>query len=365
MRRTILMLLLVCLSAGFFVTPSQAQKNERCFEETGYCISGAIRAYWERNGGLAVFGFPITDVREEYVDESSWRGPVQWFERDRLEDHGNGLVLAGRLGAELLSKQQRPWEGAPKVESAPPGCRYFAITGHSLCEPFLSYWEQNGGLERFGYPITQSGEEVIEGQRLTVQHFERRRMEHHVELAGTPFEVQLGLLGRATAGLSVGCFEVGPPLQATAHAYRDTLGCAQPWPRVNTMIIQPFERGTMAWVNGIGSRLGPRIFVIYPDQTTGQLVWQSYSDQFHRGAPPAKLDETPPEGLYAPGNVFGKVWAENSHVYNTLGWATSPENRFDGVYYRFDHSSMLYRSDVDRVYILRNDGRVEDIQRIP
>lgn len=150
MRRTFFMVLLVCLSTGLLVSPSQAQSNERCFEETGYCISGAIREYWERNGGLAVFGFPITEIREESVHESDWREPVQWFERDRLENHGDGLVLAGRLGATLLERQLRPWEEAPKVDTAPPECRYFAVTGHSLCEPFRSYWEQNGGLERFG-----------------------------------------------------------------------------------------------------------------------------------------------------------------------------------------------------------------------
>jgi hypothetical protein len=36
-----------------------AQPNDRCFPETGFCIAGPIRTYWERNGGLAVFGFPM------------------------------------------------------------------------------------------------------------------------------------------------------------------------------------------------------------------------------------------------------------------------------------------------------------------
>ena len=35
------------------------------------------------------------------------------------------------------------------------GCRYFPQTGHSLCGIFLSYWLNNGGLERFGYPVTE------------------------------------------------------------------------------------------------------------------------------------------------------------------------------------------------------------------
>ena len=44
------------------LAPQQAaaQQPQRCFPETGYCISGTIRAYWERNGGCSVFGYPNT-----------------------------------------------------------------------------------------------------------------------------------------------------------------------------------------------------------------------------------------------------------------------------------------------------------------
>jgi hypothetical protein len=188
-----LLLLLAGLTA---TTPAAAQTNERCFAETGYCISGPIRAYWEANGGLPVFGYPISSVETATVE--GWTGPVQWFERDRLEDHSaNGQgVLAGRLGAFLLEQEGRPWETLPQVERASPGCAYFPETRHSLCDPFLSYWRTNGGLERFGYPITEPMEEEIGDWVGTVQYFERRRMEYHPENAGTPYEVLLGLLGR-------------------------------------------------------------------------------------------------------------------------------------------------------------------------
>ncbi len=36
-----------------------AAPGDLCFKETGQCINGRFREYWERNGGLAVFGFPI------------------------------------------------------------------------------------------------------------------------------------------------------------------------------------------------------------------------------------------------------------------------------------------------------------------
>ncbi len=173
---------------------AMAQTDTRCFTETGYCISGPIRQYWERNGGLPVFGFPISPLRNETVE--SWTGPVQWFERDRLEDHtGQGQgVLAGRLGVEYLTLQGRPWQFRP-IGAPQPGCRSFAETGYYLCGGFLTFWERNGGLERFGFPVTDQISERIEGRDFTVQYFERRRMEFHPENR-PPFEILLGLLGR-------------------------------------------------------------------------------------------------------------------------------------------------------------------------
>ncbi len=171
-----------------------AQADTRCFPETGYCISGPIRQYWERNGGLPVFGFPITPLQTETVE--GWTGPVQWFERDRLEDHsGQGQgVLAGRLGVERLAQQGRPWQFRPLGAPPQPGCRGFPETGYYMCGGFLTFWERNGGLARFGFPVTDQIVERLNGRDYTVQYFERRRMEFHPENA-PPFDILLGLLG--------------------------------------------------------------------------------------------------------------------------------------------------------------------------
>jgi hypothetical protein len=185
--------------------PVAAQVAERCFTETGFCISGAIRQYWERNGGLATFGYPVSEQRRETV-EQVWTGPVQWFERDRLEDHaadGQG-VLAGRLGARSLELQGINWQALPGDDAVTPGCRFFRETQFNLCGTFLRYWERNGGLERFGFPLTRERQETLDGRTYTVQYFERRRMELHPENAGTPYEVLLGLLGRDVFGAEGG-----------------------------------------------------------------------------------------------------------------------------------------------------------------
>jgi hypothetical protein len=185
-----------CITA-LFDGPHVAIWAQRCFPQTGFCISGSIRDYWERNGGLPVFGYPIGDVHVETV-EGTWTGPVQWFERDRLEDHANEGhgVLAGRLGALRFGQiYGTDWQQLPGDSAAMPGCRFFRETQFNLCEPFLSYWQRNGGLARFGYPITRQRQENIEGRAYTVQYFERRRMEYHPENAA-PYNVLLGLLGR-------------------------------------------------------------------------------------------------------------------------------------------------------------------------
>ncbi len=72
---------------------------------------------------------------------------------------------------------------------------YCPQTGHYLSYGFKSFWQQNGGVDVFGYPMT--GEMNQQGH--TVQYLERQRFEYHPEYAGTPYAVELGLLGSEQA----------------------------------------------------------------------------------------------------------------------------------------------------------------------
>jgi hypothetical protein len=180
------LLMAICL------VPVANAQEQRCFPETGQCISGPIRTYWERNGGLPVFGYPITVQTVEDVEGVPLQ--VQWFERDRLEIQPNGLVTAGRLGVERLEQLGTPWTHG-EITGSVPGCLDFQETGYQVCLPaFAQYWRANGGLERFGFPVTSEFEATIEGKTYIVQYFERRRFELHPELG--PNVVLLGLLGR-------------------------------------------------------------------------------------------------------------------------------------------------------------------------
>jgi YVTN family beta-propeller protein len=184
-----------------------AQSEQRCFQETGFCIGGRIRGFWEQNGGLPVFGLSIAPQQEEIVEGQ--RLQVQWFERARLELHPGKArpydVVIGRVGAQRLGQQGRDWFQFPK--SAPQnGCRFFPETGHNACGAILAAWHASGleldgragkseaeSLALFGLPLSDMHTESIGGKEYQVQWFERSRFELHSEnaLAG----VQLGLLG--------------------------------------------------------------------------------------------------------------------------------------------------------------------------
>src|SRR5215212_7710839 len=80
---------------------------------------------------------------------------------------------------------------------AQAGGRFYPQTGKTLAPELVAFYDAKGGLPVFGYPITDA---EVEGG-FKVQYLERARIEYHPENAGTPHEVQLGLLGNIlTAG---------------------------------------------------------------------------------------------------------------------------------------------------------------------
>ena len=85
--------------------PAQPGDPAACtyFAETQHNICHGFRAYWERYGGLAVFGYPLS---EEFVEDGM---VVQYFERARFEWHPGSWperhdVLLTRLGARIVEE---------------------------------------------------------------------------------------------------------------------------------------------------------------------------------------------------------------------------------------------------------------------
>lgn len=369
MKRHLLLLALALMSLCALVptTPANAQTRERCFRETGFCVSGPILDYWERNGGLPVFGFPTTPLIITTV-EGNWTGPVQWFERDRLEDHsaqGEG-VLAGRLGVLMLELEGRPWPGLFSPElSERQGCRWFAATQRNLCQPFLNYWERNGGLMRFGYPITPAFEETtpLSGGATwhgVVQYFERRRMEYHPELKGTVHEILLGLLGREILSRPACPMNRVLTLDRAIADQRPMMGCPTHIQTTISLATQEFAHGRMMWVPN--AREGrPLIFVLVPWKSGG-FGWRAYEDTYREGED-IGATEPPPPGSYAPVRGFGKLWWSNPELRGMLGWPTAPEAADTGASAFYNHSGawMIYRRSVDKVTVMFPNGRAAEM----
>ena len=164
------------------------------FAETQHTLGGAILTYWNKFGGLAQFGFPLTEPFTEVSETDGKEYTVQYFERARLELHPE---FAGTDYEVLLGHLGRKYHAADKAVPAIQGQRYFAETGHNLGGLFREYWEQYGGLFIYGLPLTEEFTETskIDNKPYKVQYFERARFEHHPENSGKS-QVLLGHLGR-------------------------------------------------------------------------------------------------------------------------------------------------------------------------
>lgn len=158
------------------------------FPETGHTLAYGFLEFWLRNGDVPIFGYPLS---EELSEQGM---TVQYFERAVFEWHPEApaewRVQLRRLGVEATrGRSDRAF--LPTEPADNTACRYFVETQHNLCHGFRWFWERFGGVRIFGYPIS---EELTE-DGLTVQYFERARLEWHPEQRGTAGEIQVTRLG--------------------------------------------------------------------------------------------------------------------------------------------------------------------------
>lgn len=66
---------------------------------TNFTVAEPFASFWHKNGGLAVFGRPISELirGDKAFPECQ---ALQWFERARFELHAGGVVLLGLVGRE-------------------------------------------------------------------------------------------------------------------------------------------------------------------------------------------------------------------------------------------------------------------------
>ena len=218
-RRIIVALVLVATLASVVAwpQPSAAQSQvadtfppyqARYFGETGHSAVNWFLESWKNTpNALFVLGFPISQpfIEESFTNPGQFYR-VQYFERAVLEEHpanfgqqGNRFYVLGRLMGRELAKGR---EGEPAFQRVgnPGDGTWFGETGHTLRNspaPFRDFWVNNGGLDVFGYPLSEQFQEVnqADGKTYWVQYFERQRMEWHPEQSNPNYRILLGLLG--------------------------------------------------------------------------------------------------------------------------------------------------------------------------
>jgi len=166
---------LVCLLiVGLSIVPSASLAQEtvgQYFAETDYTVRGEFLQFFNQWGGIDVFGSPLSqELMEDGVR-------IQYFQNSRLEWHPENSrpyrVQPGLLG-ELLSVRQPPIPSAQIPLASRIDERYYPETGHSLKAGFLKFFDQHGGIDLFGYPLS----EVAPGENgRLVQWFQRGRFE--------------------------------------------------------------------------------------------------------------------------------------------------------------------------------------------
>ena len=112
--------------------------------------------------------------------------------------------LLGQLGRDLVGPRTdgffKPVLSTTKDTLNDDGALFFNETKHTLANGFRLYWQANGGLPIYGYPLSQEFDEknVDDGKTYTVQYFERARFEWHPDANGGG-SVLVGLVGKQDA----------------------------------------------------------------------------------------------------------------------------------------------------------------------
>jgi lipoprotein-anchoring transpeptidase ErfK/SrfK len=194
-------LALLALLIGLSLAPIAHAEGALYFPATGHHLTDdqGFLGFWRAHDGERLLGFPVSE------GFAAGDLTVQYFERGRLEQasdaSGGSSVRNGSVGAEYAVALWKQFAAAPPRKTT-ANLIVFEGTGHTLREPFLSFWRAGGGEGFFGVAISEPLWEMTPSGRRQVQYFERARLERDPHLAGKPDEVRVGDLGSALALLN-------------------------------------------------------------------------------------------------------------------------------------------------------------------
>jgi hypothetical protein len=166
-----LLLLAVAAKAG---TTSAQSEGARYFPETGHWVSGDfLVAYEKASDPIKLYGYPITAV----IDNPTTNRKVQYFQRAHFELHPENPPELRVQMTHLGEIMYKAGDVLPFSQNH-PACQYFPETNRQVCYAFLDFFDKNGGIAQFGYPISDI---ELRNERI-VQCFQMACYEWHPEL---------------------------------------------------------------------------------------------------------------------------------------------------------------------------------------
>lgn len=165
--------------------------------ETGHNVPVRMLEYWYATGGWWVHGLPVSEFFREIQPDGSERF-VQYFERSVLtmDLSGNTSPPAIYADKQGYNTYIDPDARQPVAVFEPnPNFIYFPETGHTVAHGFKDVFESRGGVDVFGYPLSEEWSATNgEGRTVVYQVFERARFEWWPDRAGQGDEITLGVL---------------------------------------------------------------------------------------------------------------------------------------------------------------------------
>ena len=199
------LLLTLSAMAGTVALPVAAQEAESYYvRETRQHIGEPFLSAWLEMGGPDMLGMPVTSAGAPNTESA------QYFERGALRIEDDGDVAAIPVGRVLLDRPDpsntlrtgrrtpAPRETRPfsALRAAPSGdaVTFDAETGHAVKGSMLSAYEEFGGADTLGAPLSEA---FVSGA-VRVQWFEMGRLEHRGDgVTSGPVGAQLAILDGA------------------------------------------------------------------------------------------------------------------------------------------------------------------------
>lgn len=166
--RALSFIFILCLLGASMGNVHAQTPENKYFSETGHNVSGEFLKFYSNDPNATfLFGYPIT---EEFTSKDG--ETVQYFQRARFEFHAD-QPEGQRVQVTPLGSLTYVSAGPLNLATNTFACRTYKETGYAVCLAFLEFFDQYGGVARFGYPISPF--EYHENK--IVQYFENARLE--------------------------------------------------------------------------------------------------------------------------------------------------------------------------------------------